>query len=94
MSSKEIREVEDEFYRYMKEVFDPKTNGKPTEEDMIEFAKHFVNWKMKTLLEDSIHTIVQYDEFEDLVPTISDLSTRGFQLYDDVNVIIINNRKK
>lgn len=41
-------DLEEEFYVYMEEVFDSKTNGKPTEEDMLEFARHFYKLGLKS----------------------------------------------
>ena len=39
--------LEDEFYKYLYEEFDLKTKGKPDENDMLAFARHFAEWQRK-----------------------------------------------
>ena len=39
--------LEDEFYKYLYEEFDLKTKGRPDEDDMLAFARHFAEWQRK-----------------------------------------------
>ena len=49
-----VEEIEDEFYSYLDKTFDIKTNGKPTEEDMLAFACHFAEWGKQQALKNAI----------------------------------------
>lgn len=47
-------------------------------------------WIMKEeMMKNAISTIMQRDDCNDLVPTIGDMSARGFEVGDKVKVIII-----
>jgi hypothetical protein len=69
--------------------FEPNDNGDYEYADMEEMFMEGAKWQKEQMMKDAICTIMQRDDCNDLVPTIGDMSARGFEVGDKVKVIII-----
>ena len=84
--------LEDEFYKYLYEEFDPKTKGKPDEDDMLAFARHFADWQKEQMMKNSTDAYIcrnRYTKTNVLHLDVTCDTVQGFKDNDKLKAIFI-----
>lgn len=84
------KDLEKVFDKYSEELESDYSNDMFDRGDIFRACKFGAQWQKEQIMKNAISTIMQRDDCNDLVPTIGDMSARGFEVGDKVKVIIIN----